>query len=270
MAALAAWKFAPAPRSVGVYSTVYVDGVRAEGFTEGHSPTFVLVVRNDGLQRAQAKVTLTLDNGEQEVGFPAGPVALLIPPGERREARIKGAFTLTTEMIGRLKDGVGRLELRGTVEHEGSIEHFCQKYSRFSDTSPIFVPCGTDERREVTIAVGGAVEFDRAGAVTVAKTSPDPRRTTRETLGRLIQEAEALRADCRSDRYNQETARRINEWIEGATEILGSLLDGSYRVRFNNHTGMTFFGDASEHSRASVRLQGHVRRLHEFLAELTP
>jgi len=41
------------------------------------------------------------------------------------------------------------------------------------------------------------------------------------------------------------------------------------KVRLNDFTGMTFYGDGSDKSKFEKSIDGRIRRLHEFLAELS-
>ena len=42
-----------------------------------------------------------------------------------------------------------------------------------------------------------------------------------------------------------------------------------YKIRLNDFTGMTFYGDGSDKSKFEKSIDGRIRRLHEFLAELS-
>jgi hypothetical protein len=85
----------------------------------------------------------------------------------------------------------------------------------------------------------------------------------RENLARLLSEAEDL--------FRAHSGRRIpedtyNDWVARATKYLREQMDESYAARFSNFSGMTFFSGSGPEKNA---LDGHCRRLHEFIREFT-
>ena len=61
-----------------------------------------------------------------------------------------------------------------------------------------------------------------------------------------------------------------NEWVEYAKKYLRSNLGKGYEVRFGDFSGIVFYGNASERSMMERSIDGRLRRLHEFLAEVNP
>ena len=90
-------------------------------------------------------------------------------------------------------------------------------------------------------------------------------RAHREKLASFIKEAHAILA-----RLNEQPLPigDYNEWVERVVKFLTESLDESYAVRFNDFSGMTFYGDGSERSRLKNAIDGRIRRLNEFLPEL--
>jgi hypothetical protein len=60
-----------------------------------------------------------------------------------------------------------------------------------------------------------------------------------------------------------------NEWVNRVGDYLRHNLGRSYEVRFNDFSGMTFYGDGSERSKMSRSIEGRSRRLNEFISELS-
>lgn len=83
----------------------------------------------------------------------------------------------------------------------------------------------------------------------------------RENLARFLNEAEDL--------FRVHNGRRIPEdaykdWVVRTTTYLRDQLDESYVTRFGNFSGMTFFSGGGPER---IALEGHCRRLHEFIRE---
>lgn len=85
----------------------------------------------------------------------------------------------------------------------------------------------------------------------------------RENLARLLNEAEALFRAHNGQRIPEDAYK---DWVARATKYLREQLDESYVARFGNFSGMTFFSGSGPEKNA---LDGHCRRLHEFIREFT-
>lgn len=88
-------------------------------------------------------------------------------------------------------------------------------------------------------------------------------RSRREDLARSLDEAERL--------LRAHTGRRLpadvaHDWIARVEKYLREQLDPSYVARFGNFSGMTFFSGAGPEKNA---IDGHCRRLHEFIREFS-
>ncbi len=84
-------------------------------------------------------------------------------------------------------------------------------------------------------------------------------------LAQFVTEAQQLRG-----RLNEKPLPIAdhNKWVDRTSEYLRDHLGAAYAVRFNDFSGMTFFGDASEKSQMSRSLNGRTQRLFEFIREL--
>jgi|GEM_PF-3002155 len=60
----------------------------------------------------------------------------------------------------------------------------------------------------------------------------------------------------------------INNWASNVENYLRLKLDESFASRFNDFSGMVFYGNGSEKSKHKNAIDGHLRRLNQFLAEL--
>jgi hypothetical protein len=60
-----------------------------------------------------------------------------------------------------------------------------------------------------------------------------------------------------------------NEWVERMDSYFRKLGRHDFAVRLGDFSGFTFYGDGSERSRYSMGIDGRLRRLHEFLRELS-
>ena len=60
-----------------------------------------------------------------------------------------------------------------------------------------------------------------------------------------------------------------NNWIGQMNTYFEEAGKTEYKVRLNDFTGMTFYGDGSDKSKFEKSIDGRIRRLHEFLAELS-
>ena len=85
-----------------------------------------------------------------------------------------------------------------------------------------------------------------------------------EKLSGFIKEAQQLRTRLNE---NPLPIKDHNEWVERVNKYLKENLGSAYEVRFNDFSGMTFYGDNSEKSKMSRSLEGRSRRLHEFISE---
>lgn len=63
--------------------------------------------------------------------------------------------------------------------------------------------------------------------------------------------------------------RDHNDWVERANEYIRKNLDSAYEVIFNDFSGMTFYGDISEHSKILRSIEGLSRRLYEFISDIS-
>lgn len=89
-------------------------------------------------------------------------------------------------------------------------------------------------------------------------------REHRENLGRFLDEAGSI-----LNRYSGPGQRVPKEehdnWVTRVQTYLSEQLDASYVARFNNFSGMTFFSGSGPEKNS---VNGHCRRLHEFIKEL--
>src|SRR5688572_1660618 len=87
----------------------------------------------------------------------------------------------------------------------------------------------------------------------------------RKRLAAFLTEAQGLRA-----RLNEQPlpVAEHDAWIVRVRDYLKNNLGPEFEVRFSDFSGMTFYGDSSERSRLSRSLEGHSRRLHQFIEEL--
>lgn len=87
-----------------------------------------------------------------------------------------------------------------------------------------------------------------------------------EKLADFIQEGQNLRA-----RLDQEPLpiTEHNDWVERMVSYFKQHKGGAYEARLSDFSGMTFYGDGSERSRMSRSIEGRIRRLHEFISELS-
>jgi len=59
-----------------------------------------------------------------------------------------------------------------------------------------------------------------------------------------------------------------NAWVDRVNLYLKEHFGAAHEVRFNDFSGMTFYGDGSERSKISRSLDGRSRRLLKFISEL--
>lgn len=67
----------------------------------------------------------------------------------------------------------------------------------------------------------------------------------------------------------KSTTEEINIWLSNVEKYLRLNLDASFASRFNDFSGMVFYGDGTEKSNRKRAIDGHLRRLNQFLTELT-
>jgi len=60
-----------------------------------------------------------------------------------------------------------------------------------------------------------------------------------------------------------------NEWVDRMNNYFEENGGNEYKVRLSDFSGMRFYGDGSEKSSMSNSIEGRVRRLHEFMSELS-
>lgn len=91
-------------------------------------------------------------------------------------------------------------------------------------------------------------------------------RARREALAELAEQANVL-----SLKASEEPLpiAEHNDWVARAEEDLRRELDASYVARFNNFSGMIFYGDRSPRSQFKTSLDGRTGRLHEFMREFS-
>lgn len=87
-----------------------------------------------------------------------------------------------------------------------------------------------------------------------------------EKIADFIQEGQALRA-----RLNETPLpiQEHNEWIDRMAKYFRRHKGAPYETRISDFSGMTFYGDGSERSKLSNSIEGRVRRLHEFISEIS-
>jgi hypothetical protein len=92
-------------------------------------------------------------------------------------------------------------------------------------------------------------------------------RAHREALAAFIKEGEALLG--RAEEQPLPVVEH-NEWVKRVEKYLSSSLDSSFAARFSNFSGMNFFSGGKKNSEYKISIDGHTRRLHEFIRELGP
>ena len=60
-----------------------------------------------------------------------------------------------------------------------------------------------------------------------------------------------------------------NAWVVRVENYLKQALDASYAARFSNFHGMQFYSNSNPNSGLKMSIEGHSRRLHEFISELS-
>jgi hypothetical protein len=117
-----------------------------------------------------------------------------------------------------------------------------------------------------TLSIVGATCMTLA-AITLHKINdPSARfREIREHLAEFVSEATSL-----LDRQGENPlpVQEHNDWVGKVEAFLGNTLDQSYVVRFNNFSGMTFYSNGSDSANFRNTIEGHIRRLNEFIQEL--
>ena len=91
-------------------------------------------------------------------------------------------------------------------------------------------------------------------------------RKIREKLAAFAEEAAVL-----VGRHIEEPLpiQEHNDWVSRVEAFLRSELDSSYRARFSNFSGMTFYGGGSAKSTYKNSVDGRTRRIHEFMREFS-
>lgn len=92
-----------------------------------------------------------------------------------------------------------------------------------------------------------------------------PLRVKEENIAAFIREGQELLARRDEDPLPVE---EHNAWVERMVDYFRPRRGRAYDVRLSDFSGMTFFGDSSEHSKFSNSIDGRLRRLSEFLGEL--
>jgi hypothetical protein len=120
---------------------------------------------------------------------------------------------------------------------------------------------------EVLIGIGGLIISVLAYFAGVSRTKKQlkERQRRREQLATILTEAQQLRTRLNEDRL---LVGEHNAWIDRVCEYLRNNLGKAYEVRFNDFSGMSFYGDGSERSKMSNSIEGRSRRLTEFMSEL--
>jgi uncharacterized membrane protein YraQ (UPF0718 family) len=87
----------------------------------------------------------------------------------------------------------------------------------------------------------------------------------REKISSFIAEGHAL-----AKKSNEKLLpiKETNIWVSDVENYLRLKLDQSFVSRFNDFSGMVFYGDGSEKSNYKTAIDGRLRRLNQFLAEL--
>ncbi|MGB4965778.1 MAG: hypothetical protein WBO77_01575, partial [Microgenomates group bacterium] len=88
----------------------------------------------------------------------------------------------------------------------------------------------------------------------------------REQLAQFLKEGESLHS-----RSNAEPLpiQDLDDWLARVQTYLNKEVDASYVVRFGNFSGMIFYGDSSPRSSYRNSVEGHCRRLNEFISEFS-
>jgi hypothetical protein len=112
----------------------------------------------------------------------------------------------------------------------------------------------------------GNIQIARATNVHIASAPKERQSPHAEKMASFIVEAQKLR-----DRLGETPlpVRDHNEWVERVNQYLKANLGVAYEVRFNDFSGMTFYGNGTDRSAMSRSLEGRSRRLHEFISETT-
>ena len=89
--------------------------------------------------------------------------------------------------------------------------------------------------------------------------------TYREKITSFVAEGHKLISRLGEEKLPTE---EINTWVTNVENYLKVNLDESFVSRFNDFSGMVFYGDGSEKSQHKNAIDGRVRRLNQFLTEL--
>jgi len=91
-------------------------------------------------------------------------------------------------------------------------------------------------------------------------------KTIREKLANFIEEGQSLRR-----RIGEEPlpVKDHNEWVDRLINYLKANLGKDYIIRLSDFTGFTFYGNSSEKSKYSNSIDGRIKRLHEFISEMS-
>jgi hypothetical protein len=118
----------------------------------------------------------------------------------------------------------------------------------------------------VVTGLGALVFASLAVYLHTCQDGPSRTHRHREQLAIFLTEAQRLRG-----RLDEEPlpVRAHNEWMDRVGAYLRQNLGKAYEVRFNDFSGMTFYGDGSERSQMSSSIDGRSRRLNDFISELS-
>ena len=89
----------------------------------------------------------------------------------------------------------------------------------------------------------------------------------RETIAKYINEINVLVMQIDEGKLTLPI-KAHNEWVARVSAYLRNELDESFVTRFNDFSGLVFYGDGSEKSNLKNTINGRVQRLSQFVSEL--
>ena len=95
------------------------------------------------------------------------------------------------------------------------------------------------------------------------------RRGIATQLGAFLSEGNDLLKEISKRPRDDPPSRECEEWIDRVAAYLDDQIGPGYRVRFNDFSGMTFFSGGDGKAKYRDAIDGRMRRLHGFIAEIT-
>jgi hypothetical protein len=147
-----------------------IEQVYAADLEAGKEPVFFLRITNTGPVPAEnVKVVMQVTHGNAKTTHTGEGDTILIPAHSYRDYDFRGAYIATEEMIRTLSGD--NLIVRGLVTYNDKPVHYCYKYNQWTGPRPpgvpTFVPCDSDSRRTVSVALTGVWAQSISGTPTV-------------------------------------------------------------------------------------------------------